>query len=211
VIYLILSMGLIFPVILIFHTMQLVNNRSYRLKNLLQIPSGKIHYSSKYKSLSQIFRIKKSTDNQLYALKDSAEFADLMAVTLIAGMNPRSALDSIIDFSPPVFSSGIKEAIKQNAFGKPLIYALEEMCLREENKILTPLIKQIGIAMDRGTPLSGVTRSFAQDQRIKYRSLLTKQAAQKELAMLIPVVFVVLPSVLAVAMYPALTVLQKMG
>jgi hypothetical protein len=38
-----------------------------------------------------------------------------------------------------------------------------------------------------------------------------KEAASKEIAMLIPVVFVVLPSVLAVALYPALTVLQKLG
>ena len=48
-------------------------------------------------------------------------------------------------------------------------------------------------------------------QRNKLKNLLTKQAANKEVAMLLPVVFVVLPSVLAVAMYPALTVLQQLG
>ncbi|MFM1825897.1 MAG: hypothetical protein RLZZ37_532, partial [Actinomycetota bacterium] len=41
--------------------------------------------------------------------------------------------------------------------------------------------------------------------------LITRKAAKKEIAMLMPIVFVVLPSVLAVAMYPALTVLQQLG
>jgi len=66
-------------------------------------------------------------------------------------------------------------------------------------------------ALERGTPLAEVSRVFANDQRLKFRNLLTKQAATKEVSMLFPVVFVVLPSVLAVAMYPALTVLQKLG
>jgi hypothetical protein len=56
-----------------------------------------------------------------------------------------------------------------------------------------------------------VSRKFAEDQRLKFKNLLMKQAAAKEISMLFPVVFVVLPSVLAVAMYPALTVLQKLG
>jgi tight adherence protein C len=67
------------------------------------------------------------------------------------------------------------------------------------------------IAIERGTPLADVSRAFAEDQRLKFRNLLMKQAAAKEISMLVPVVFVVLPSVLAVAMYPALTVLQQLG
>ena len=46
---------------------------------------------------------------------------------------------------------------------------------------------------------------------LKFKNLLMKQAAAKEISMLLPVVFVVLPSVLVVAMYPAITVLQKLG
>ena len=89
--------------------------------------------------------------------------------------------------------------------------ALNEMSDEKESKVLKPLIKQMETAISRGTPLADVSRKFAEDQRLKFRNLLMKQAAAKEISMLIPVVFVVLPSVLAVAMYPALTVLQKLG
>ena len=145
------------------------------------------------------------------ALIHTAEFADLFAVALTSGLNPRSGLEKIINFVSDDFSMSLEKALKENSFGKPLFEALEEMTNERSSKPLKPLMKQIFLALDRGTPLAEVTRNFATDQRIKVRNLITKKAAKKEVAMLMPIVFVVLPSVLAVAMYPALTVLQQLG
>lgn len=163
---------------------------------------------SKRKSLPR----KKVNDSEgLSKLVDSAEFGDLLAVALTAGQNPRASIETISDFLPTEFKDGIGKAIRDNAFGKPLMIALNEMSDETESKVLKPLIKQMEIALSRGTPLAEVSRKFAEDQRLKFKNLLMKQAAAKEISMLFPVVFVVLPSVLAVAMYPALTVLQKLG
>jgi pilus assembly protein TadC len=147
----------------------------------------------------------------LSKLVDSAEFGDLLAVALTAGQNPRASIDTISEFLPTDFKEGISKAIRENAFGKPLMIALSEMSDEKESRVLKPLIKQMETAIARGTPLAEVSRKFAEDQRLKFKNLLMKQAAAKEISMLFPVVFVVLPSVLAVAMYPALTVLQKLG
>jgi pilus assembly protein TadC len=147
----------------------------------------------------------------LSKLLDSAEFGDLLAVALTAGQNPRASIDTISEFLPTDFKEGISKAIRENAFGKPLMIALSEMSDEKESRVLKPLIKQMETAIARGTPLAEVSRKFAEDQRLKFKNLLMKQAAAKEISMLFPVVFVVLPSVLAVAMYPALTVLQKLG
>jgi tight adherence protein C len=144
-------------------------------------------------------------------LIDTAEFADLFAVALTSGLNPRSSLEKIVNFVSSDFSQALEKALKENSFGKPFLEALEEMTNEKSSKSLKPLIKQIFLALDRGTPLAEVTRSYATDQRLKLRNLITKKAAKKEIAMLMPIVFVVLPSVLAVAMYPALTVLQQLG
>jgi len=147
----------------------------------------------------------------LSKLVDSAEFGDLLAVALTAGQNPRASIDTISEFLPTDFKEGISKVIRENAFGKPLMIALSEMSDEKESRVLKPLIKQMETAIARGTPLAEVSRKFAEDQRLKFKNLLMKQAAAKEISMLFPVVFVVLPSVLAVAMYPALTVLQKLG
>jgi pilus assembly protein TadC len=169
--------------------------------------------SREIKKFTKAINLKKraSDSEDLSKLMDSAEFGDLLAVALTAGQNPRASIDTISEFLPADFQEGISKAIRENAFGKPLMMALVEMSDEKESKVLKPLIKQMETAISRGTPLAEVSRKFAEDQRLKLNNLLMKQAAAKEISMLFPVVFVVLPSVLAVAMYPALTVLQKLG
>jgi len=164
-------------------------------------------------SIKRKFNIpnKKSKINGLPELAASADFGDLFAVALVSGQNPRAGIEIIAEYLTPNFELGIRKAIRENAFGKPLMTALSEMVEQKETRVLKPLIKQMEIAIERGTPLADVSRAFAEDQRLKFRNLLMKQAAAKEISMLVPVVFVVLPSVLAVAMYPALTVLQQLG
>ncbi len=175
------------------------------------IDAKKVKKSFNFNSLFNLNLFNKLENSDALDLINSAEFADLFAVALTSGLNPRSGLEKIINFVPSDFSISLEKALKDNSFGKPLFEALEEMTNRKSNKSLKPLIKQIFLALDRGTPLAEVTRNFATDQRIKLRNLITKKAAKKEIAMLMPIVFVVLPSVLAVAMYPALTVLQQLG
>ena len=166
------------------------------------------------KTLNILFKNKllyKFENSDSVTLIDSAEFADLFAVALTSGLNPRSGLEKIINFVPKQYAQSLEKALKENSFGKPLFEALDEMTNEKSGKNLKPLMQQIYLALERGTPLAEVTRNFATDQRIKLRNLITKKAAKKEIAMLMPIVFVVLPSVLAVAMYPALTVLQELG
>ena len=171
------------------------------------------------KTVSELLSIKrkfntpnrKSKINGLPELAASADFGDLFAVALVSGQNPRAGIEIIAEYLTPNFELGIRKAIRENAFGKPLMTALSEMVEQKETRVLKPLIKQMETAIERGTPLAEVSRAFAEDQRLKFRNLLMKQAAAKEISMLVPVVFVVLPSVLAVAMYPALTVLQQLG
>jgi len=153
----------------------------------------------------------KLENNDSSTLINTDEFADLFAVALTSGLNPRSSLEKITNFVSNNFAIALEKALKENSFGKPLFEALDEMTNEKSCKSLKPLMKQIFLALDRGTPLAEVTRTFASDQRIKLRNVITKKAAKKEIAMLMPIVFVVLPSVLAVAMYPALTVLQQLG
>ena len=205
-----LSMGLLIPVaicIKIWNTNQI--NLARRVSSFISTKSAS--QEIKQRKRKGIIRKRVNDSEGLSKLIDSAEFGDLLAVALTAGQNPRASIDTISEFLPTDFKNGISKAIRENAFGKPLMIALNEMSDEKQSKVLKPLIKQMETAISRGTPLAEVSRKFAEDQRLKFRNLLMKQAAAKEISMLIPVVFVVLPSVLAVAMYPALTVLQKLG
>ena len=203
-----LFLGALIPIVIyikIWNANQIILAR--RVSSFISAKSA----SQEIKQSKSIIRKRVNEAEGLSKLVDSAEFGDLLAVALTAGQNPRASIDTISEFLPTDFKDGISKAIRENAFGKPLMIALKEMSDEKESKVLKPLIKQMETAISRGTPLAEVSRKFAEDQRLKFRNLLMKQAAAKEISMLIPVVFVVLPSVLAVAMYPALTVLQKLG
>jgi tight adherence protein C len=60
----------------------------------------------------------------------------------------------------------------------------------------------ITVAMERGTPLADVLHAQAADVREAGRRLLIETAARKEITMMAPVVFFVLPVTILFAFYP---------
>lgn len=59
-----------------------------------------------------------------------------------------------------------------------------------------------------GTPLADVLRAQAQDVRESGRRALMEAGGKKEVAMLVPVVFLILPITVVFAVFPSLATLQ---
>ena len=72
----------------------------------------------------------------------------------------------------------------------------------------TRFVEQLTVALERGTPLAEVLRAQAQDSRDQSKRELIESAGRKEVAMLVPLVFLILPTTIAFAVFPALLVLQ---
>jgi tight adherence protein C len=60
------------------------------------------------------------------------------------------------------------------------------------------------VALERGTPLADVLHSQAADVREASRRALLETGARKEVAMMVPVVFLVLPVTVLFSLYPGL-------
>jgi tight adherence protein C len=73
---------------------------------------------------------------------------------------------------------------------------------------LTRAVDQLVGALERGTPLVGVFRSQAHDSRDDAKRQLIEAAGRKEVAMLVPLVFLILPVTIAFAIFPGILVLQ---
>ena len=58
------------------------------------------------------------------------------------------------------------------------------------------------VAVERGTPLADVLRAQAQDVREEGRRQLMETGGKKEISMMIPVVFLILPVTILFAAYP---------
>jgi tight adherence protein C len=69
-------------------------------------------------------------------------------------------------------------------------------------------VEQVVGALDRGTPIVEVLRAQAQDSRDDAKRQLLETAGKKEVAMLVPLVFLILPITVAFAIFPGILVLQ---
>jgi tight adherence protein C len=70
------------------------------------------------------------------------------------------------------------------------------------------MVPTIAHSVERGTPLADVLRSQAQDVREAGRRAVMEEGGRKEIAMMVPVVFLVLPVTVLFAVYPGFTFLR---
>ena len=73
---------------------------------------------------------------------------------------------------------------------------------------LARAVDQIVAALEHGSPLAEVLRAQAQDSRDEARRDLLEAAGKKEVTMLVPLVFLILPTTIAFAIFPGILVLQ---
>ena len=71
-----------------------------------------------------------------------------------------------------------------------------------------PVERLLVVAVERGTPLAEVLRAQAQDVREEGRRLIMEAGGKKEIVMMVPVVFGVLPVTILFAMFPGLGFFQ---
>jgi tight adherence protein C len=73
---------------------------------------------------------------------------------------------------------------------------------------LSRFVDGMVIAVERGTPLAEVLRAQAQDVREDGRRAVMDAGGKKEIAMMVPVVFLVLPITVLFAVFPGFAFLQ---
>ena len=92
--------------------------------------------------------------------------------------------------------------------GLDFVEQLEGLAARTSLPPLARFVDGVAVAVERGTPLAEVLRSQAQDVRELGRRRLMESGGRKEIAMMVPVVFLVLPVTVLFAVYPGLVSLD---
>lgn len=141
----------------------------------------------------------------------AAEFptvADLLALAVGAGESPVAAVRRISCQASGPLADELRRVVAEVAAGKQLVDALESMAARTEVPALARFVDGLAVAVERGTPLADVLRAQAADARDEGRRALLDAGGRKEIAMLIPVVFFVLPVTVVFALYPGFASLR---
>ncbi|UJP10626.1 type II secretion system F family protein [Microbacterium sp. KUDC0406] len=92
--------------------------------------------------------------------------------------------------------------------GSPLADALAEMSGRLQLPALSRAVDQLTAALEHGAPLAGVLQAQAGDAREEAKRVLIEQAGRKEILMLLPLVFLILPLSVLFAIYPGMFILR---
>lgn len=129
-------------------------------------------------------------------------FAELLAFTVAAGLAPMSALNRVSGRVGGEFAVELRICCDQVAAGRPFTDALEAMAERTGSDAVARFVDGIVVAVERGTPISEVLRAQAMDARAAGHRDLMESAGRREIYALIPVVFLILPAVVVVAVFP---------
>ena len=140
-----------------------------------------------------------------------AEFpslAELMALAVGAGESATGALDRVCRSAKGELSKEFSTILAETRAGKPLINALQEFSARTDLAPLVRFVDGIVVAVERGTPLADVLRAQAQDVRDTAKRDLMEAAGKKEIAMMVPLVFGVLPLTVVFAVFPGIAAIS---
>ena len=134
-----------------------------------------------------------------------AEFptvAELLALAVAAGESPAAALDRVVRRSGGELSSDLARVLAAVRTGEPLSSAFDRMASASGLPLVSRFAQAIAVAVERGTPLADVLHAQAADVRDAGRRELIEVAARREVLMMVPVVFLVLPVTIMFAFWP---------
>ncbi len=136
-----------------------------------------------------------------------AEFpvvAELLALAVAAGESPVAGLERVLQVSHGSLSDELTRVMSEIRTGTSMAAAFDELSRRTAVTSISRFAEGLAVALDRGTPLVDVLHAQAADVRESARRELMETGGRKEVAMMIPVVFLVLPVTVVFAFYPGL-------
>ncbi|CAB4770721.1 unannotated protein [freshwater metagenome] len=136
-----------------------------------------------------------------------AEFptiAELLALSVAAGESPVGALDRVVQRSRGELSRDLAAVLAAIRTGEPIGSAFDRLAATTGVPVVARFAQGVAVAVERGTPLADVLHAQAADVREAGRRELIETAARREVLMMVPVVFLVLPVTVLFAFWPGL-------
>ena len=143
-------------------------------------------------------------DREQRMLAEFPTIADLLALSVAAGEGPIGALERVARVSSGELARELRRAIADARAGAGFVQALDGVADRTTLAPLARFVDGVAVAVERGTPLGDVLRAQAADVREARKRNLLEIGGRKEIAMMIPVIFLVLPVTILFALYPGL-------
>jgi len=133
---------------------------------------------------------------------------EFLTLSLSAGEGILDSIRRVSRTSSGELSRELAGVVGDVHTGIPIAAALQSLSRSIQLPEVTRFVDQVTGALDRGSPLAEVLRAQARESREQTKRTLLELAGKKEVAMLVPLVFLILPMTVLFAVFPGLVVLQ---
>lgn len=133
---------------------------------------------------------------------------EFLALCLAAGEGLLESLRRIGDVGAGDLTTELRGAIVAVGTGSSLSEALTATAQRLQVPALSRSVDHLVAAIERGAPLAQVLQAQAGDARDDAKRVLIEQAGRKEILMLLPLVFLLLPLSVIFAIFPGILMLR---
>lgn len=136
-----------------------------------------------------------------------AEFpvvAEMLALAVAAGEGPSNAIARVCRLTRGHLTSQLERVLAETRAGAPLQTALLQARDVTTLEPLARFLDGMAVAIERGTPMAEVLHAQAADVRALGKRQLLEAGGKKEILMMAPVVFLILPVTILFAFFPGL-------
>lgn len=133
---------------------------------------------------------------------------EFLALCLSAGEGILDSLRRVSGVGSGELTGELRGVVVTVGTGSSLSESLSRLSSRLEIPALSRTIDQLIAAIDRGAPLAHVLHSQALDAREDAKRTLIERAGRKEIYMLVPLVFLILPLSVLFAVFPGVFMLR---
>lgn len=133
---------------------------------------------------------------------------EFLALCLSAGEGILDALRRVSGIGAGDLTAELRGVVVAVGTGSPLSESLTQLASRLDVAGFSRAVDQLVAALDRGAPLAHVLHAQALDAREDAKRGLIERAGRKEIYMLIPLVFLILPLSVLFAVFPGIFMLR---
>jgi tight adherence protein C len=133
---------------------------------------------------------------------------EMLAMTVAAGSGLTAAMERVSLIGSGAVALELQRVLADVRMGLPLVPALRHIADRSESTELCRFVDAVIVSVERGTPLADVLVAQAADSREAMRQALIESGGRKEIGMMVPIVFLVLPLSVVFVLFPGFYGLQ---
>ena len=155
--------------------------------------------------------ITRSSPDQNIVNEELSSILQMISIMISAGESPVASLRYISERSDGILPKLISQELENLESEGSLIKTLDYLAISSGSKQVRRLGNSIQVAIDRGSPLRQVIQNQVTSLNKEIHTQLLKKSGKSEIALLIPVVFLILPVSILFAIWPSIYSLNLGG